>query len=287
MLRVKLKNTGRFLASRSGVALAALLLAHSCNPVGESAIQGTLGALPATTCSGAYVTATSVTYMPVSNCFVSRASTARYFDVAGVIQTAAIDTVRVNYDPVTHALGGFLVEPAATNLITNSVAISTNAVWTTNGAYTANSTTAPDGGTAITYSSAIAFAGTYKSVGGLTIGSVYTYSVYVKYLSGSTTVRIGLGAGFADFNSSTGALVGQSGLTGTPSCTSVGSSWYRCQIGFTASAAAHNATMYNRFAAATENAFWGPQVELGTTPTSYITTTGTTATRAADIYRLP
>ena len=40
----------------------------------------------------------------------TRASTATYTDASGTIQTAAINAPRWDYDPVTHALRGLLIE---------------------------------------------------------------------------------------------------------------------------------------------------------------------------------
>lgn len=51
---------------------------------------------------------------------LTRASTGWYSDSAGVLQSAASDVPRFNYDPSTLALQGLLVEPARTNTIRNS-----------------------------------------------------------------------------------------------------------------------------------------------------------------------
>ena len=50
----------------------------------------------------------------------TRASTATYFDSAGVLQSAAINTPRFDYDPATLAARGFLIEEARTNGIRNN-----------------------------------------------------------------------------------------------------------------------------------------------------------------------
>ncbi len=47
----------------------------------------------------------------------SRASTATYFDSAGTLQTAAANAPRFDYDPVTHAPKGLLLEDARTNVL--------------------------------------------------------------------------------------------------------------------------------------------------------------------------
>src|SRR4029078_9246209 len=45
----------------------------------------------------------------------TRASTGTYYDSAGVLRSAAINTPRFDYDPVTLQLKGLLLEDARTN----------------------------------------------------------------------------------------------------------------------------------------------------------------------------
>src|SRR4029077_13732912 len=59
----------------------------------------------------------------------TRASTATYFSAAGTLQTAATNAARFDYDPVTHAALGLLIEEARTNVVLNS-ADANNASWT-------------------------------------------------------------------------------------------------------------------------------------------------------------
>ena len=61
----------------------------------------------------------------------TRASTATYFDATGTMQTAATNTPRWDYDPVTHVLRGLLIEEARTNLLLNSATLGTQSVTTT------------------------------------------------------------------------------------------------------------------------------------------------------------
>jgi hypothetical protein len=53
----------------------------------------------------------------------TRASTATYFDSAGVLQSAAIDAPRLDYDPATLAAQGLLIEEARTNSIRNNTMV--------------------------------------------------------------------------------------------------------------------------------------------------------------------
>lgn len=264
-------------------ALALLVVAGD----GASGAGSTIMLMPGLMCGGTTITASSVLYLPAYNCFLSRASTARYTDSTGTIQTAAANTPRYDYDPTTHTLNGILIEPAATNLLPDSSDFTNNTYWTSNGTPTmAADTTAPDGSLAVSFSSAQTFNGRYKSVA-VTNATVYTFSVYFKYVSGSGNIRLGLGSGFIDITPSTGAVVQTSGLTGTPTVTSVGNGWYRCVLSFTTTSTTATAIVYNRDATAMKTAFWGPQVELGSVATSYISTTTAAASRSADIYQQP
>ena len=58
----------------------------------------------------------------------TRASTATYFDATGTMQTANNDTPRWDYDPVTLALKGLLLEVSRTNLLLNSATLGTQTV---------------------------------------------------------------------------------------------------------------------------------------------------------------
>ena len=62
------------------------------------------------------------------NVTVTRASVGTYFDASGTIQTAPANTPRWDYDPVTHALRGLLIEEARTNLLLNSAVLGTQSV---------------------------------------------------------------------------------------------------------------------------------------------------------------
>jgi hypothetical protein len=66
----------------------------------------------------------------------TRASTATYFNAAGTLTTAAVDEPRIDYDPVTHACRGLLIEETRINDLLNSAALSTQNVTVTSGTYT-------------------------------------------------------------------------------------------------------------------------------------------------------
>lgn len=66
----------------------------------------------------------------------TRASTATYFDSAGVMRTAASGAPRFDYDPATLQLRGLLMEEARTNILLNSATLGTQSVAVTAQAYT-------------------------------------------------------------------------------------------------------------------------------------------------------
>ena len=82
----------------------------------------------------------------------TRASTGTYYDSAGVLRSAAIDAPRFDYDPVTLAMKGLLLEDQSTNLALQSADLN-NALWSKSASVvappttTANQTAAPDGAT--------------------------------------------------------------------------------------------------------------------------------------------
>lgn len=67
---------------------------------------------------------------------ITRSTTGTYFDSSGIMQTAAIDAVRINYDPITKEFKGVLIENAATNILLNSATLVTQSVTVTAVPYT-------------------------------------------------------------------------------------------------------------------------------------------------------
>jgi len=232
----------------------------------------------------------------------SRASSGTFTDSAGILQTAAVNSRRIDHNPLTGESLGLLVEESRTNLWTYSGDFA-NAAWIkVRSSITSNTIVAPDG--TLTGDKLIAStdAGTTHFVRqdvSVTSGTSYTQTIYAK--AGEYT-QIYMG-----FDTDNSAFAGGSiiftltgnGIAGTPSgtltsnsITPVGNGWYRCQITATATA---TATGIFRIQSATgdTNGFtgdgtsgiyiWGAQLEAGAFPTSYIPTTTATATRSADL----
>jgi hypothetical protein len=240
----------------------------------------------------------------------TRASTATYFDSSGVMRTAAANAPRWDYDPVTHALRGLLIEEARTNLTLGSG----NLAWAVNAALiTPNAALAPDG--TVSMARLAEQSGTSAHFGsGAIISTVasttYTFSVFAKaqenrYLQLSLDDNSTSG-GFATFDLVTGAVTGPltargSGVIGAAVIQPAGNGGtYRCSISTTigAGTTAHpllalsnigNPGITPSYAGNAANGLliWGAQVEQGSFSTSYIPTTSVAVTRARDLPIIP
>ncbi|MBS1969660.1 MAG: hypothetical protein JSU04_05110 [Bdellovibrionales bacterium] len=218
---------------------------------------------------------TTLTSLPSQLTF-ARSSTATYFNSSGVMQTAASNAPRFDYDMTTHAAKGLLMEAAATNLIAGSTNLS-GTYW-------------DDGGTGPTVSldTVIAPDGTSSADRVTASGDDYFYPIPIP----STTISVNYTFSFYAKSPSPGTLtvvmqeVGGSYGYYAQSTFNITSSWQRFSI-----TAAKNTTnpmrpviaMYtSSFGNTTIVDYWGMQMELGSYPTSFIPTTTGAVTRAAD-----
>lgn len=228
----------------------------------------------------------------------TRASTGTYLDSDGLIKTAAIDVPRIDYDPVTHAHTGLIIEAAATNLLTYSEQFD-NAAWTkTNATITANSLAAPDGTTnADSFIEAAGSSQKYMRVSLATVGpGTYTLSIYAKTLSGTRYLALEFDAGGGEtrrsfFDVANGTVTSNYN-SAAGSITAIGGGWYRCAVTVTMVGAASLMWVYISNSSSSVSGYtgngtsglylWGAQLETGTAATSYIPTTTAAVTRAAD-----
>lgn len=235
----------------------------------------------------------------------TRASTATRIGPAGLIENVASGALRIDYDPVTKAVRGLLIEGARTNLALysqtfadanytkTSLTVTDNAALSPDGALTAATLVPP----AASSSHQLTFPITFVS------GTTYTYSLYAKAF-GYQWLRMAFGGSAfpasgraASFDLSAGALgTVQAGVTAT--ITAVGNGWYRCVI--TAAAAASlsdtqsitvnngNNTSASVFTGDGTSGLlvYGTQVEAAAIPSSYIPTTSATVTRAAEVCKI-
>ncbi len=229
----------------------------------------------------------------------TRASSATRVNSSGLIETVSSDVARFDYDPVTLAAKGLLIEEQRTNLLLRSQEFD-NASWVkTRATVTANAATAPDG--AITADKLVedstAAASHYISqlVASHTSGATYTVSAYAKAgersqirVNGDATIGL---ISPAIFDLSSGTVTSSGGFT-TTSMIALGNGWYRCIATGTATATAVGVWVLGLAVAGSTSYtgdgtsgiyLWGAQLEAGAFATSYIPTTSATVTRAADV----
>ena len=198
---------------------------------------------------------------------------------------------RVEYDADGNRLG-LLVEEARTTLVTSSEDFSG---WSNiNAPLEANSIEAPDGTVTATKLIANTENGQHRRDYPRTYSAgTYTFSVFAK-VGGYNYLELRLAGDGVYVDIRDGSLAGASaGIT--TSYEDVGNGWKR--IAITHSAGANDTARINVVETSGQRSFtgdgtsgiyiWGAQLEEGAFPTSYIKTTGSTATRSADVASIP
>ena len=239
----------------------------------------------------------------------TRDSIATYTDELGIIRTAPNNVPRFDHDPDTGESLGLLIEESRTNLLTNSNTFNSQTVTNVTISADTTDTLSPDG----TYNAAKItdnstngdhrFLRTYTVVS----GSIYTSSIFIKkgtqrYVSilapTATSTKL-----WATYDLQDGVITGSHTST-TATITPYPNDWYRCTIKTSAGASASaylevsfNSTGVNpSWPTTTKPAeysgsgdyfyVWGMQGELGSFPTSYIPTSGSTVTRGYDLIKI-
>ena len=236
----------------------------------------------------------AVTYQTTPSTYVATTSSAYYGP-------------RFDYDPVTLAPKGLLIEEQRTNLLLRSEEFD-NSAWVKNAATIAsNVTTAPDGTS--TAEKLIADSGSLltssyarQPITKNASPTTYTSSIYAKaaeYNRIRFTVRDNSsGANNAAVTVSLvdGSIVSAAAATGTFSnasatVTSAGNGWYRIALSYTTGSETSiwGGTPFAADATATTGDgtsgifIWGAQLEAGSFATSYIPTIASTVARSADV----
>jgi len=235
----------------------------------------------------------------------TRSTTATFVGSNGLIQSAAINGPRFDYDPVTLAPRGLLIEEQRVNLLTYSDQFDFSPNWLkTNTIVTADATASPDGTTnadkLIGTSTAAGHQCQQTAVVTATLGTTYTFSVYLKAaeyefafigINGTAFVA----QPYISVNLSSGAVATTNGSPVSSSAVSAGNGWFRVTITGTTDVAAGTVSpdvrpspdgvWANRNTAqdGVSGIFlWGAQAEVGVFATSYIPTVAATVTRAVD-----
>lgn len=227
--------------------------------------------------------------------FTRSGDTATVINSSGFIAPINANLPRFDFDPLTLACKGLLIEEQRTNLLTYSSQLN-EALWTkTNSTVSADEIVSPDGTANADKLVETTATGNHliSAQGNAAAATAYTLSIYVK--AGERTkgrLRYGTNIGFvaaATFDLSTGTVTG----TGA-SIVNAGNNWFRVSITGTTQASTTfvQLAVYLQDASGVESYtgdgvsgfyLWGAQLEAGAFPTSYIPTTTTAVTRNADV----
>ena len=228
----------------------------------------------------------------------TRASTATFVGSDGLIQSAAINAARFDYNPTTLASLGLLMEESRTNLVLQSEN-HPSASWSKTGLTVASaSNTNPSGAATSNLVSEDASVGLHRMFQSTAYvsGTSYSISCFLKY-AGRQFVAITHPAvaanGVAIFDIQNGTItLSQAGITS--SITAYPNGWYRCVVNgvsTTTGGSSHiiqgsttGGVLTGSYSGLNGAAFYiyGSQVEAGAFPTSYIPTTTASVVRSGD-----
>ena len=208
------------------------------------------------------------------------AATATYINSSGYVATAAANEARFDYDPTTLAAKGLLIEGQGINLVLQS-----NTLTTTSGNWVSNSFTqttptvvSPTGNSETV--SLISGAGSFRSNTVLvTASTTYTFSFWAKN-NGGTKAHYRVwnataGSSIVDYTSPSASYFSQIS----------DSVWTRISVSFTTPVGCTSIYVYpiSEDTSGANLYFWGAQLELGTSASSYIATTTAQVTRNPDL----
>lgn len=213
-----------------------------------------------------------------------RSSVATYDGPDGLVKTAAANEARFAFDSDTRKPLGLLIEQASTNLVPYSEDFG-NAAWTKVGSTTVtvgtSDTTAPDGtngASKITSASEQGITVTATA----TNGQMFCVSIWVK--AGTATQYRHRDQGndhHLDVNLTTGVVsVSDAGVVG--GAIKYRDGWWRVWMVYAAGVGNVSINARPSDSGTTNFYLWGSQIEQVDTLTSYIKTTGATASRVAD-----
>jgi len=233
--------------------------------------------------------------------FARSGATATRVNASGFIEAMAADTPRFDFNSISLACKGLLIEDTRTNLVLQSSAFNVTPWTTTNCTFGLNAINSPDGTlNATKLIESVATAEHYiQQFFSITTNQAYTQSIFVKPGETSTFVLAVVASGssstvsLANF-SIAGGVISAGSFTGLISATAARpwkDDWYRCEVTYTlnGTVTSHRIRIYPRSASSyagdgTSGIYiYGGQTEVGASATSYIPTGAATATRNPDI----
>ncbi len=242
-------------------------------------------------------------FLTASGGTFARSSIATYFDSTGTLQTASANTPRFDYDPVTHAAKGILIEEQRINRLLNSSNFN-GAGWNRTDLTVDNIGPHIWGLQKVTEGTAGTASLRQNVIGAFTAGADVTGSFFVaKGTTDWIVVKMNDGGGgeVANFwfNLTTGSLgtvTKTGGNNEARTITQVSANVYRVTVTFLPNAASLNRGLI--ISSASANGSLTPvasaeyyvsyaQLEQGRFPTSYIPTTSVAVTRAMDTLNIP
>jgi hypothetical protein len=226
----------------------------------------------------------------------TRGSTATYVGSDGLIKTAASGEARFDHDSDTGESLGLLIEESRTNLFTHSQDFST---WIMNNqSVTANATTAPDS-TITAYKLVESNASEFHRISiSINLTGSHTMTVFAKAAERDILTLIPAstsgGGQPVYFDLTNGTISASLGSATSASIQALPNGWYRCSVtdsmsgfGYPFLGVAQTSGTESYQGDGTSGIYiWGAQLEAGSFPTSYIPTSGSTVTRAADVVSL-
>jgi hypothetical protein len=208
----------------------------------------------------------------------TRASTATRVNRSGVIESVAINTPRFDYNPVTLAPLGLLIEEQRTNLLLYSEELDTGwtngtgATWQYSSGVSPAGTTTALGVDGLSGFSLTTTASTlYRAGTAITGSTAYTFSIYVRTKTGTA-------------NNVILRLSETGGNNTVSSAFTVTTDWTRISLSVTSAAGATSVSALVGTTSGSSNLYiWGAQLEAGAFATSYIPTVASQVTRSADL----
>ncbi len=234
----------------------------------------------------------------------TRDSLGTYTDELGIIRTAPNNTPRFDHDPVTGESLGLLIEESRTNLFLESEAFNTwDNVRSSESVTTA--TADPEGNTTGAAYKLVANTDNNthrldKSGFSMSVSTTYTMSLWAKaaeYTGVSLTIADSSNASNGIYFDLSNGTLTTGGNAHSGSMIAYPNGWYRCIATYTTPASiSFQQCLIGVLEDGTTKSYagdnssgiyiWGAQLEQGSFPTSYIPTSGSTVTRAADLAKI-